>query len=186
VTKVSSITVKAVMTEDDVAQIALQAPMRFTGWAPVARDRVVRGLIILAGVLAGLGVTLINWQGDESFMAAAAQFFAGPALVGVVLSVFYLRWIGWVTRRASRAYQTLPLAMTHVFDEQGIVTETRDQSGRAGWATIERAVETDQHVILYVAKLRAYVFKIAEVAEADREPLRQLIRQKVSKVEVRD
>jgi YcxB-like protein len=185
VTQAKPITVKALMTEDDVAQIALQAPMRFTGWGPVARDRMIRILIIFAGVLAGLGLTLINWRGDETFLATAAQFFAGPTLVGVVLAVFYLRWIGWVTRRASRAYQTLPLAMTHVFDEQGIATETQDQAGRAGWSTIERAVETKQHIILYVAKLRAYVIKIAEVAEPDREPLRQLIRRKVSKVEVR-
>jgi YcxB-like protein len=148
------------------------------------RERWTPVLFILAGALAGLGIAMINWD-YESNLGSALGTVIGCTLGGVILAFLHPRWLKSYIRRGSRAYQSLPLAMTLIFDDHGITTAMQHQTSTSDWSLITHVIETREHLILYVAKLRAYVVKITDVPDADREPLRQLIRQKVSTVEVR-
>jgi hypothetical protein len=179
-----SIVVTSTMTEDDVAEIVLQRPMRFTGWSPRVRDRVMPVLIFV--LIGGYGLVLaMLGAGAEGVWSSGSGLIIGFSLVGLLLAALYHRFMRWAIRRNSRNYQKLPLQMTLTFDDSGIASEMADRTGHMAWSTVENVVETDRHVILYVAKYMAFVFVTNSVAEQDREPLRQLIRRKVAKVDVR-
>jgi hypothetical protein len=178
------ITFTTTMTEEDVAQIFMQSPLRFTGWPARLRVPIMQTYIILLCTFIGIGIALVQW---DPFETALSNFgiTLGTFLGGLITAALFPRYLKWGVRRASRAYQKLPLAMTLTFDDSGIASTLQDSSGHGSWSTVERALETDSHFLLYVARLRAYVFKTADVAETDRMPLRNLIRQKVTKVELK-
>jgi hypothetical protein len=179
-----AIVVTNTMTEDDVAEIVLQRPMRFTGWSPRVRDRVMPLFVFIVIAGYGLGLAMLG-AGAEGVWSSGSGLIIGFSLTGLVLAALYPRFIRWAIHRNSRNYQTLPLHMTLTFDETGIASVMTDRTGHVAWSTVVNAVETDRHIILYVAKYLAFIVKTSSVAEKDREPLRQMIRRKVAKVEVR-
>lgn len=74
------------------------------------------------------------------------------------------------------AYQTLPLPMTLIIDETGIQAQLDGQSGSTAWKLIERAVETETHIFLYLNRLRAYIIpKAALSSGTDLAYLRKMI-----------
>jgi hypothetical protein len=183
-TERKAITVTNTMTEDDVAEIVLQRPMRFTGWSPRVRDRVLRVMIFVVLTCAGVGLALINSDTRPDLAEVITPVFS-CSVAGLVLARLYPRFVRWAIRRNSRHYQKLPLTMTLTFDETGIASQLTDRSGHMAWSAVESAVETDRHHILYVANLMAFVVQISSIDDDCREPLRQLIKRHVSKVEVR-
>jgi hypothetical protein len=102
-------------------------------------------------------------------------FQLGLLVAGAVLVLLYPRYARWYTRKASTAYQTLPLPMKLVIDDAGIQAQLDGQSGSTAWKLIERVVETEAYTFLYLNRLRAYIIPKSALDGTKHERLRQLI-----------
>jgi YcxB-like protein len=65
--------------------------------------------------------------------------------------------------------------MTLVIDDAGIQAQLDGQSGSTAWKLIERVVETDVYIFLFLNRLRAYIIPKSALDGVKQERLRQLI-----------
>ena len=131
-TDVKPITLTTTMTEDDVAEISMHARYRLFGLTGVGRLRFAQVFIVVATFFVAFAIPEIMRDfGGE--MESPFAFQIGLIGAGIVLAALYPRFNRWAIRRASRAYQKLPLSMQLRFDDAGIHTVTDGQSGSMAW-----------------------------------------------------
>ena len=172
------VTLNLTLNEEDVVLISLHARSRFLNLSGNAKLNVFGVLLFLC--LSGFAFVMPL---ALDMTTSASAFQVSVVLIALVMLVFYKRYWRWAVGRSSRAYQSLPLLQNHVIDDQGIRSELKDQSSHLGWPAVVRAVETDTHLLLYVAKLRAFVLPKRAIAADDLVRLRALIAEKVADFE---
>jgi YcxB-like protein len=162
------------MTDADLYAMVMHSKSRTLGWSGHTMVKVFMGTIALAFAMMAFGLPGVMGIADDDPGKVPFQFSLVAA--GVVLVVLYPGYAKWYTRRVSAAYQTLPLALKLLIDDAGIQAQLDGQSGFTAWKLIERAVETDTHVFLYLNRLRGYTIpKTAFNDDVELGHLRQLI-----------
>jgi YcxB-like protein len=162
------------MTDADLYQMVMHSKSRLLGWSGKTMVKVFMGVIALAFAMMAFGLPIVVGMADDDPGKMPFQF--GLVGAGAILVLLYPRYARWYTRRASMAYQNLPLPMRLVIDDAGIQAHLDGQSGSTAWKLIERSVETDTHVFLYLNRLRAYIIpKAALKSDADHKRLRELM-----------
>jgi YcxB-like protein len=168
-----SIEISYSMTDPDLYEMVMHSKSKLFGMSGRTTVKVFMALIALAFAMMAYGMpALIGiWDDDPS----KVPFQLGLLGAGALLVALYPRYARWYTRRASAAYQTLPLPITLVIDDAGIKAQLDGQSGSTAWKLIERVVETDIYIFLYLNRLRAYIIPKSALDVAQQERLRQLI-----------
>jgi hypothetical protein len=162
------------MTDSDLYAMVMYSKSKLLGWSGRTIVKVFMFVIALAFAMMAFGLPSVIGITDDD--PGKLPFQLGLVGVGSILVVLYPKYARWYTRRASTAYQTLPLPMKLVIDDAGIRAQLDGQSGSTAWKLIERTVETDSHVFLYLNRLRGYIIpKSAFSDAADLEQLRQFI-----------
>jgi hypothetical protein len=161
------------MTDPDLYEMVMHSKSRLFGWSGRTTIKVFMGLIALAFAMLAFGLpTVVGMPSDDP---GKVPFQLGLLGAGAILVLLYPRYARWYTRRASTAYQTLPLQMKLVIDNGGIQAQLDGQSGSTAWKLIERVVETESYIFLYLNRLRAYIIPKSALDVAQQEHLRQLI-----------
>jgi hypothetical protein len=167
------------MTDPDLYEMLMHSRSKLFGCSVGTLAKVLRVAIVFAFALMAFGLPTVLGMADDD--PGKPAFQVGLLAAGVILAVFYPVYARWYTRRVSAAYQTLPLPMTLVIDDAGVEAQLDGQSGSTAWKLIERAVETDTHIFLYLNRLRGYIIPKAALTEAaDLADLRQLIARHVA------
>jgi YcxB-like protein len=162
------------MTDSDLYEMVMHSKSRLLGWSGRTIVKVFMFVIALAFAMMAFGLPSVVGMADDD--PGKLPFQLGVVGAGSILVVLYPKYARWYTRRASTAYQTLPLPMKLVIDDAGIQAQLDGQSGSTAWKLIERAVETESHVFLYLNRLRGYIIpKSAFSDAADLEQLRQFM-----------
>ena len=162
------------MTDPDLYELVMHSKSKLLGWSGRTIVKVFMGVIAVAFAMMAFGLPSLLGMADDD--PGKLPFQIGLVAAGAFLAGFYPKYARWYTRRASMAYQTLPLPMKLVIDDQNIQAQLDGQSGHTDWKLIERAVETDTHIFLYLNRLRGYVIpKEAFGDDAELQRLRQLI-----------
>jgi hypothetical protein len=168
------ITISYSMTDPDLYEMVMHSKSKLFGMSGRATVKVFMALIaVFFAAMAYAMPALIGIPDDDP---GKVPFQLGLLGAGAILALLYPRYARWYTRKASAAYQTLPLPMTLVIDDAGIQAQLEGQSGSSAWKLIERVVETETYILLYLNRLRAYIIPksaFADGAELDR--LRRLI-----------
>jgi len=120
------------------------------------------------GLLTGVGVALflfVVFRGWESWISA---------LFPVVFLLFYVvaypisirRTISGIGKQVAKEGRNAGLLTTHHFsiDEAGLVDRTSVTETRTSWEGVERVVQTDAHIFLYVSATSAHVIPKAAFA----------------------
>lgn len=161
------------MTDPDLYEMVMHSKSKLFGWSGRTMIKVFMGLIGLAFAMMAFGLpTVIGMPNDDPGKVPLQLGLLGA---GAILVVLYPRYAKWYTRRASTAYQTLPLPMTLVIDDVGIQAQLDGQSGSTAWKLVERVVETDGYIFLYLNRMRAYIIPTSALDGAQHQRLRQLI-----------
>ena len=162
------------MTDADLYEMVMHSKTPRFGWSGRTQVKFLMVVIAVAFTMMAFGLPiLINMPDNDP---GKVPFQSGLIGAGAILVLFYPKYARWYTRRASMAYQTLPLPMTLIIDETGIQAQLDGQSGSTAWKLIERTVETETHIFLYLNRLRAYIIpKSALADEATMQRLRQFI-----------
>jgi YcxB-like protein len=168
-----SIEISYSMTDPDLYEMVMHSKSRLFGWSGRTTIKVFMGLIALVFAYMAFGLPIVLGMPSDDPGKVPLQL--GLVGAGAILVVFYPRYARWYTRRASTAYQTLPLPMTLVIDDAGIKVQLDGQSGNTAWKLIERVVETDGHIFLYLNRMRAFIIPKSAMVGVKQERLRQLI-----------
>jgi YcxB-like protein len=162
------------MTDPDLYEMVMHSKSKLLGCSGRTLVKVFMVVIALAFAMMAFGLpSVFGMAADDP---GKLPFQLGLVGVGTFLVVLYPTYARWYTRRISAAYQTLPLAMKLVIDDAGIQAQLDGQSGSTAWKLIERAIETDTHIFLFLNRLRGYIIpKSAFSHAADLERLRQFI-----------
>jgi YcxB-like protein len=161
------------MTDPDLYEMVMHSKSKLWGWSGRTVVKVFMGIIALAFAMMAFGLpTVVGMQDDDP---GKMPFQLGLLGAGAILVLLYPRYARWYTRKASTAYQTLPLPMTLVIDDAGIKVQLDGQSGNTAWKLIERAVETDGHIFLYLNRRRAFIIPKSAMDGVKQNRLRQLI-----------
>ncbi len=162
------------MTDADLYEMVMNSKSKLFGWLGRTHVKLLMVVIAIAFAMLAFGLpSLMNMSDDDP---GKLPFQIGLVAAGAFLAGFYPKYARWYTRRASMAYQTLPLPMKLVIDDQNIQAQLDGQSGHTDWKLIERAVETDTHIFLYLNRLRGYIIpKSAFSDHTELLRLRQLI-----------
>jgi YcxB-like protein len=161
------------MTDPDLYEMVMHSKSKLWGWSGRTTVKVFMGLIALAFAMMAFGLpTVLGMPSDDP---GKVPFQLGLLGAGAILVLLYPRYARWYTRKASTAYQTLPLSMTLVIDDAGIQAQLDGQSGSTAWKLIERVVETDVYIFLFLNRLRAYIIPKSALDGVKQERLRQLI-----------
>jgi hypothetical protein len=162
------------MTDSDLYEMVMHSKSKLLGWSGSTIVKVFMFLIALAFAMMAYGLPSVFGMADDD--PGKLPFQLGLVGIGTLLVVLYPKYARWYTRRISAAYQTLPLAMKLVIDDAGIQAQLDGQSGSTAWKLIERAVETDAHIFLYLNRLKGFIIpKSAFSDAADLERLRQFM-----------
>jgi hypothetical protein len=162
------------MTDTDLYQLVMHSKSKTFGWSGRTIVKAFMGIIAVAFAMMAFGLPTVIGMADND--PGKTPFQLGLLGAGAFLVVLYPAYAKWYTRRASAAYQTLPLPISLVIDDAGIHALLDGQSGSTAWKLIERPVETDTHVFLYLNRLRGFTIpKSAFSDETSLERLRQLI-----------
>jgi hypothetical protein len=161
------------MTDPDLYEMVMHSKSKLFGMSGRTTVKVFMGLIALAFAMMAFGLpTAVGMPSDDPGKVPFQLWLLGA---GAVLAVLYPRYARWYTRRASAAYQTLPLPMTLVIDDAGIKALLDGQSGNTAWKLIERVVETDGYIFLYLNRMRAFIIPKSAMDGVKQNRLRQLI-----------
>jgi YcxB-like protein len=161
------------MTDPDLYEMVMHSKTRLWGWSGRTMVKVFMGLIALAFAMMAFGLPTVVGMPDDDL--GKVPFQLGLLGAGAVLVALYPTYARWYTRKASTAYQTLPLPMKLVIDNAGIQAQLDGQSGSTAWKLIERVVETDTYIFLYLNRLRAYIIPKSALDGVKHERLRQMI-----------
>jgi YcxB-like protein len=162
------------MTDPDLYEMVMHSKSKLFGWSGRTMVKVFMAVIALAFAMMAFGLPTVVGMPDDD--PGKVPFQIGLLGAGAILVVLYPRYARWYTRKASTAYQTLPLQMKLVIDDAGIQAQLDGQSGSTAWKLIERVVETESYIFLYLNRLRAYIIpKSALGNPVERERLRKLI-----------
>ena len=161
------------MTDPDLYEMVMHSKSKLIGWSGRTTVKVFMGLIALAFAMMAFGLPAVVGMPDDD--PGKVPFQLGLLGAGAILVVLYPRYTRWYTRKASTAYQTLPLQMKLVIDDAGIQAQLDGQSGSTAWKLIERVVETESYVFLYLNRLRAYIIPKSALDDVKYERLRALI-----------
>jgi YcxB-like protein len=162
------------MTDADLYQMVMHSKSKLLGWSGRTIVKVFMVVIALAFAMLAFGLPSVVGIAEDD--AGKLPLQLGLIGAGAILVTLYPKYARWYTRRASMAYQTLPLPMKLVINDAGIHAQLDGQSGSIAWKLIERVVETETHIFLYLNRLRGYIIpKSAFVDGASLETLRALI-----------
>jgi hypothetical protein len=162
------------MTDPDLYELVMHSKSRLLGWSGRTIVKVMMVVIALAFAMMAFGLPTVVGMADDDPGKLSLQI--GLLGAGAILVALYPKYARWYTRRASAAYQTLPLPIKLLIDDTGIQAQLDGQSGSTAWKLIERVAETESHVFLYLNRLRGYIIpKSALGNPAKLVRLRQLI-----------
>jgi hypothetical protein len=165
------------MTDPDLYEMVMHSKSKLFGMSGQTTVKLFMALIALAFAMMAYGLPAIVGMAEDD--PDKAPFQMSLLVAGAVLALLYPRYARWYTRKASTAYQTLPLQMTLVIDDAGIQAQLDGQSGHTAWKLIERVVETETYFFLYLNRMRAYIIPKSALESLKQERLRQLIAQHV-------
>jgi hypothetical protein len=161
------------MTDPDLYEMVMYSKSKPFGMLGRTNVKVLMVLItVFFAALAYAMPVAMSFPEDDP---GKTPFQIGLFVAGVILALLYPRYARWYTRKASAAYQTLPMPITLVIDDSGIEAQLEGQSSKSAWRLIERAVETESHIFLYLNRLRAYIIPKSALDGMKHERLRQLI-----------
>lgn len=162
------------MTDPDLYEMVMHSKSKLFGMSGRTTVKVFMALIAVIFAVMAYVMPIVIGIPDDDPGKMPSQI--GVHLAGVILVVLYPRYARWYTRKASAAYQTLPLQMKLVIDDAGIQAQLDGQSGSTAWKLIERVVETESHIFLYLNRLRAYIIPKSAIGDPEiGQRLRQLI-----------
>lgn len=117
------------------------------------------GLFALALGLMNVGLTLAFFFKKEYLLAGLFIFF-----VLLIFSVFPFFIRKKVTEKMRKSKQ-LGEIVTYEFMDDGIVTTTANDSGKASWSRFKRAIGRKQIIILYDKNKQAIVLPVDQLGE---------------------
>jgi YcxB-like protein len=161
------------MTDPDLYEMVMHSKSRWFGMSGRTTVKVFMVIIALAFVMMTYGMPAAMGMPDDD--PGKVPFQIVLLVAGAVLALLYPRYARWYTRKASTAYQTLPLSMKLVIDDAGIQSQLDGQSGSTAWKLVERVVETDTYFFLYLNRMRAYIIPKSALDGLMHERLRHLI-----------
>lgn len=173
-TEAKPIKISYEMTDPDLYLMVMNSKSPWFGWSGYGQVKALMVLIAAAFALMAFGLPTVLGMPDND--PGKVPFQLGLIGAGAILVLFYPAYARWYTRRASKAYQTLPQPIKLVIDDAGIHAVLDGQSGSTAWKLIERSVETESHIFLYLNRLRGYIIPKSAFADgADLQRLRDLI-----------
>jgi hypothetical protein len=161
------------MTDPDLYEMVMHSKSNLFGMS--GRTTVKAFMALIAVFFSAMAYAMPAFIGIPDDDPGKTPFQIGLLGAGAVLALLYPRYARWYTRKASTAYQTLPLPMKLVIDDQGIQSQLDGQSGSTDWKLVERVVETDTYFFLYLNRMRAYIIPKSALDGLKHEQLRQLI-----------
>ena len=161
------------MTDPDLYEMAMHSRSKPFGMSGRSMVKVL--MVIIALFFAAMAYAMPAIIGIPDDDPSKVPFQVGLLVAGAVLALLYPRYARWYVRKASAAYQTLPLPMTLVIDDAGIQAQLEGQSSSTAWKLVERVVETESHLFLYLNRMRAYIIPKPALDGVKYERLRRLI-----------
>jgi fosfomycin resistance protein FosX len=162
------------LTDADLGQLVAHSKSRLFGLSGKTIGKLVMAYSAL--LVLGLAFAMPQVMGMADDDPGRVPLQLGILVAGAILVCLYPAFSRWYTRQSSSAYQTLPLQLKLRIDDTGVHSELVNQTGFTTWASVERTVETDNHFLIYLNRLRGYVIpKTALTNATDQVALRQLI-----------
>lgn len=112
---------------------------------------------IVLGVL-NVGLVFAFFRKEDFLLAALFIVFALLLLVGFP---YYIRYKVGKMKDSRRLTETV----TYEFTEDGIVTTTSEDSGKASWSKFKRAISKKRSIILIDHQKQAIILPIAQLGE---------------------
>lgn len=112
---------------------------------------------ILLGVL-NVGLVFAFFRKEEYLLAVLFIVFALLLLVGFP---YYIRYKVGKMKDSRRLTETV----AYEFTEDGIITTTSEESGKASWSKFKRAISKKRSILLFDHQKQAIILPVAQLGE---------------------